>query len=149
LVAVAMPFPGTRGAPKFDGTPSDLPDFLREFETCAQRANLTPEIMTETVSRYAEKKSRKLWERLPGYGGNNWEAYKARILQCYPQVDQNRLYSRKDLVNLVRKMHKKKMKNLDHFTKYDNKFNTIALWLRSANLISSDQIDSLYAEGFP
>ncbi|KZS92609.1 hypothetical protein SISNIDRAFT_486619 [Sistotremastrum niveocremeum HHB9708] len=113
-----MPFPGTRGAPKFDGTPSDLPDFLRDFEALAAKANLTEEAMTETVSKYAVKKSRKLWERLPGYGQPNWNAYKERILRQYPQIDQNRLYSKNDLAKLVRKVHKKKMKTLDHFTDY-------------------------------
>ncbi|KZS91890.1 hypothetical protein SISNIDRAFT_399410, partial [Sistotremastrum niveocremeum HHB9708] len=133
-----MPVQRTKGAPKFDGKPGNILDFLDEFETHARKARLPQQQMIQIVGKYADKPSRELWEQLPGFTEEPWDwaAYRASILDLYPQSDQSKKFAISDLLKLVHKYHKKPMKELSHFSKYDRKFKRISLWLRSRNRIA-------------
>ncbi|KZS86971.1 hypothetical protein SISNIDRAFT_471352 [Sistotremastrum niveocremeum HHB9708] len=72
-----------------------------------------------------------------------------QILDLYPQTDQTKKFAVGDLLRLVRKYHKKPMKDMSHFSKYDRRFKRISLWLKSKNRMDIPEINRHYAEGFP
>ncbi|KZS95145.1 hypothetical protein SISNIDRAFT_408934, partial [Sistotremastrum niveocremeum HHB9708] len=144
-----MPVQRTKGAPKFDGSPKHIYDFIDEFETHALRVQLSDELKCRCLGKYANKRSRELWEQLPGYAANNWDQYKAQILSYYADVDEHQKFTVKDLLKLVRAQKKSKMRSLKDFSKYDRKFNRIALWLKARGKMAESEIDRHFEDGFP
>ncbi|KZT31251.1 hypothetical protein SISSUDRAFT_995369, partial [Sistotremastrum suecicum HHB10207 ss-3] len=146
--ALSMPITHTRGAPESDGSSTHIHDFLDEFELHALRVNLSEALKCRSVGKYAKKKTRELWEQLPGFQSNNWAQYKQQILSHY-EIDAEKKFKVSDLIRLVSSQKRKTMKNLADFFKYDRRFNRIALWLKAKNKMAQGEIDRHFRDGFP
>ncbi|KZS93893.1 hypothetical protein SISNIDRAFT_485486 [Sistotremastrum niveocremeum HHB9708] len=77
--ALSMPITHTRGAPESDGSSTHIHDFLDEFEL------------------HALRKTRELWEQLPGFKSNDWAQYNQQILSHY-EIDAEKKFKVSDLI---------------------------------------------------
>lgn len=146
--ALSMPITHTRGAPESDGSSTHIHDFLDEFELHALRVNLSEALKCWSVVKYGEKKTRELWEQLPGFKSNDWAQYNEQILSHY-EIDAEKKFKVSDLIKWVSSQKRKSMKNLADFFQYDRPFNRIALWLKAKTKMAQGKIDRHFRDGFP
>jgi hypothetical protein len=151
LGVVAMPLPGDTAAPEWNGKAKNLIEFIRRFEAAANRANLSDDQKCEYLGRYCNKEeNQRILESLNGFQNKNWRQYKKSIMDYYPEVDPDSLYSIRAIEKLVEKSSKKSpFTKPESFTKYTRKFLQQASWLEKENLLSAAEKGRLYLKGFP
>jgi len=136
---LGMPAPGSRQAPEFDSrNPEELKEFLEEFEKLAERHGLTTKEKTKMVVKYVDKKTKKFWKRLEGYG-DNYVMLKRKIMGAYSKTLLEDKPIVAELVKLVKKSAKGSIEDEEDLDIYYRKFWIVAADLVEANIINKKQ----------
>ena len=142
-----MPAPGSRQAPEFDSrNPEELKEFLEEFEELAERHGLTTKEKTKMVVKYVDKKTKKFWKRLEGYG-DNYVMLKRKIMGAYSKTLLEDKPTVAELVKLVKKSAKGSIEDKEDLDIYYRKFWIVAADLVKADVINKKQHDEYFWKG--
>jgi len=90
----AMPTPGSRKAPRFEGDVEELLEFFVEFEELAGDCQLKEEDKVKMVVRYVPKETRKFWKSLEGYKAGKYDDLRNGVLAEHPGADKGEKYTR-------------------------------------------------------
>ena len=71
------------------------------------------------------------------------------LLKYYDADLDNKKYSVRDLVNMVKACKDKKLKNLAAWREYRRRFITVGGWLRKKGKISVDKYETYYQNAIP
>ncbi|KAF9511881.1 hypothetical protein BS47DRAFT_1363522 [Hydnum rufescens UP504] len=114
--------PRSRDTPRFKG--KRVLCFLTEYEFCTIAAHLTPSQTICQITRYCNTKSEGFIESLDEYYSDDWEAFKACLLDYYPSEEEKPYYKLDHLLKLVRK--DRKLSSVEKFDNYIQEFTIIA-----------------------
>ena len=144
-----MPAPGSRRAPEFDSqNPEELKEFLEEFEELAERHGLTTKEKTKMVVKYVDKKTKKFWKRLEGYG-DDYVMLKRKIIGAYSKTFLEDKPTVAELVKLVKKSAKGSIEDEEDLDTYYRKFWIVTADLVEADVINKKQHDEYFWKGLP
>ncbi|GLB41626.1 hypothetical protein LshimejAT787_1002260 [Lyophyllum shimeji] len=145
-----MPTPGSKRAPYFDPRdPTELLEFLDEFEELAKDCGLTDAEKMKTVGKYTERKTKKFWESLPAYAEDTKDYAKLRdeILDAHPGAKKGERYSLKDLERIVRRNETHRIKSEADIVAYYQDFRPVAVSLENDSQISANDKNRLFWRG--
>jgi len=94
----AMPTPGSKRAPLFEGDVEELLDFFVEFEELAGDCQLKDQEKVKMVVRYVTKEIKRFWKSLEGYKTGKFEDLKKSVMAEYPGADKGERYTLKQEV---------------------------------------------------
>ncbi|KZV95167.1 hypothetical protein EXIGLDRAFT_610854, partial [Exidia glandulosa HHB12029] len=122
-----LPYPGTRGAPEFDGDPYKVKMFLDDFDKRATKASLAAGEWKEQIIAYVTKDIRPVWTSLEEFSDANkdWAAYKTAILAQYPDAKTTQQYTLVDLEQLILRWANKGISNEHEVNQYRREFLSI------------------------
>ncbi|KAF8813520.1 hypothetical protein BYT27DRAFT_7220427 [Phlegmacium glaucopus] len=123
-------------APKFDGDPETLTEFLDEIEQLAGEHKLSAKQTIEWTIRYAPSDQRRLWQ-LKSAKTEDWEQFKNELYELYPE----------SLETMVNKQTSCKIASAKEFGTYQRSFLSIAEYLKSESKLSEREINSLFIKG--
>jgi hypothetical protein len=133
-----MPGPCSRDALRFKG--KRILWFLAEYEFCATAAHLTPTQTIRQITRYCDTKTKRFIESLDKYYNEDWDAFKACLLDYYPSEEEKPYYKLDHLIKLVHK--ERKLSSIDKFNNYIHEFTVIARSLEDHKALSqTDKYD--------
>ncbi|KAF9504628.1 hypothetical protein BS47DRAFT_1490134 [Hydnum rufescens UP504] len=132
MTHVRMPGPQSKDAPRFRG--KRILHFLAEYEFCATTAGLNSIQTIQQITHYCNTKSEQFIESLDEYYGDNWESFKARLLEFYPSEEEKPYYKVDHLIKLVRK--DRKLSSIAKFDNYIREFMVIAKSLDDRKALS-------------
>ena len=98
-MAFEMPFRGDKTAPEFDPAyPRSLLRFFEDLEECFLRARVTSDDEKKRYAlRYVSFKEADTWEELDSFASGTFDEWKAAILALYPEANEKRRLSRREL----------------------------------------------------
>jgi hypothetical protein len=133
-----MPGPCSRDAPQFKG--KRILRFLAKYEFCATAAHLTSTQTIHQITLYCDTKTERFIESLDEYYNNNWDAFKACLLDYYPSEEEKPYYKLDHLLKLVQK--DRKLSSIEKFDNYICEFTVIVRALEDHKALSqTDKYD--------
>lgn len=117
-------------------------EFLDDFEQAALASKLSDSEKCSHVCRYATFEVRKLWILLPEYTSQNWSAFKAAVLEMYPEADDSHKYTLLRLRKFVKERNGKPFTSLEEFGTFHREFKMISLTLQKNQ--SGHELDYYY-----
>ncbi|KAF5384797.1 hypothetical protein D9615_000947 [Tricholomella constricta] len=144
----AMPVPGGRRAPYFDGTdPSELLDFFQELEDLATDCGLTDEEKAKVLVKYTTSRMKSFWKSLPAYKPVNWTQLKTEIMDAIPGGKKGERYTLSDLKKLVRRNETHRIRSEKKLVRYYQDFRPIAVYLENDGKISANEKNRMFWNG--
>ncbi len=144
-----LPLRGSRDAPHFDGTPTHLQRYFADIEQLHKFYGI-PYIDEDLIVRaiyYLDAETAELWEgRLTQ--GMQWGVFKAAVGGLYPGWDGERLYTIRDLENVVRNYAEQGIFNRITLGQYYRDFEKISKYLAKHGWVNDHERDRLFIQGF-
>ena len=100
----SMPLQGSSKAPKFEGDPTDLVQFLEDVEFLCEDAQLSSDKdYIKWVTRYASHDEVELWKTVAPQVKDDWGLFKKVVLSFYlgAEEDNDHKYLCADLDHIV------------------------------------------------
>jgi len=125
-----------------------LKEFLEKFEELAERHSLITKEKVKIVVKYVDKKMKKFWKRLEGFG-DNYMILKRKIIGTYSKTLLEDKLTVAKLVKLVKKSAKGSIADEEDLDIYYRKFWIVAADLVEADIINKKQHDKYFWKGLP
>ena len=144
-----MPTPKSKSAPKeFSGDPEDLHDFLNDYETSADGAQLTDEQKCKFLLKYVDRSTRYLIEVLDAFKAKNWKDLADELRNLFGTKSSTRRYRTSELKSLVKVYAQKIMRSETELKTYIRDFSRVAMWLKEKNKITEEDVNRRFWFGF-
>jgi len=145
-----MPIRGERGAPTFDQKqPNDLGRYFEQLETLFARCQVQDDADKKKFAvSFVGSTVADSWEALPEYKDNakTYVHFKERLFEIYNQVSLRYILS--DLDRLVGERQRLEMRSLQDLTDFHLRFNAVASYLLTNQLISIREQSQAYLRVF-
>ncbi|KAH9962622.1 hypothetical protein BC827DRAFT_1129939, partial [Russula dissimulans] len=129
----AMPNRRSESAPFFSNRSDEvIEEFLSEFDLLATTYELTDRQKVEAVVRYVPHRMRDFWKSLDAYDSGNWLEFRNTLVDLYPDRVTPR-YTEQDLIELVDRSRKTRMRHEEDVVRYYRHFLIISHQLLAAN----------------
>jgi hypothetical protein len=151
-MALRLPFHRAHEAPAFDGTPLTLTRFFQDVDNvyidCAVAAPTDAEKIRWTIY-YLDPNTADLWETVtPNRATMTWDEFKKKIQELYPGSDRSRLYSARDLENIVADYGERGVYTRADLGEYYREFERISGYLLAHGKTDQAACNRLYIQGF-
>jgi hypothetical protein len=144
-----MPVRGTDHAPKFNGQPLQLHDFLETFEMHTDDVNLQGNDRVKYLLHYLNSEDRELWSGIPEVQSSDYNVFINLVKDMYPGWEGTRHYTVADLQGVAQKYVSKPMTWRDKFSEYVRVFNKVVQSLTAKKVIGKSEHNCIFLEGFP
>jgi hypothetical protein len=144
-----MPVRVTDHAPKFNGTTSQLRDFLETFDMHADDAGLLGNDHIMQLLRYLNSDDRELWSCLPEASLSDYATFIKEVKDMYPGWQGNRRYTVSDLQAVAQKHVNQPMTWCNEFAEYDCVFRKVLQPLKNKGTVGTAEGNRIFLEGFP
>ncbi|KZV79042.1 hypothetical protein EXIGLDRAFT_782896, partial [Exidia glandulosa HHB12029] len=134
----AMPFPGERGAPKFDGEAYLFDTFVQSFRHKAAEAQLDPGDMKKTIVTYLSQSERELWMVQDSFSNanSNFDAFITEIRTLYAdEIGTVKKSTLEDLNKVIATHSAEGFTNQNDVSRYSREFNRHSKSLRDQQLV--------------
>ncbi len=148
-----MPMAHSRDAPRFSAEASDFDAYFEDVEELATRAGLTAADTIRWAIRYASPWS-DAWKHVPCLAATalnppTFAEFKADVLQYYPDLNDDRRYTSRDLERLLERSQDYQDMSRTDLGEYYRRFVTLSTYLVDKGRLSERERDAWYLRGFP
>ena len=148
-----MPMAHSRDAPKFVDDASGFDAFFEDVEELAARAGLNTADTIKWAIRYASPWS-DAWKHVPCLSPDALNAptlaeFKAEVLQYYPDLNNDRRYTSRDLERLLERTQDYQDMSRSDLGEYYRRFITYSTYLVNKGRLSERERGAWYLKGFP
>ncbi|KAG1765354.1 hypothetical protein EDD22DRAFT_1015293 [Suillus occidentalis] len=140
-IPYCMPVCGTDCAPKFNGKPAQLHDFLKTYDQHTDDANLQG---LDRITQLLE-----LWSGLPQAKLSDYNAFIKEVKEMYPGWEGDHHYTVTDLQAVAVKYSKLPMTWRDELSEYIRAFRKVMQALMNKGTVGSSERDRIFLEGLP
>ena len=145
-----MPIRGERSAPTFDEKkPKDLARYFDQLETLFARCQIATDADKKRYAvSFLESDVADSWEALPEYtqAATTFDQFKLKLFEIYNQVGLR--YVMADLDRLIGERQRIGMRSLQDLTEFHLRFNAIASYLITSQLLSAREQSQMYLRVF-
>lgn len=149
---VALPGRHERRAPRWDGSPRSMDEFLDEFEELCQDLGVPQERWIDAVARYAPNADiRSMWKALAASMPvtSTWPNYRKVLIGNTPGAGEDRRYTKSDLDELIATFRAKPMRTRLAFNEYWQRFYVILEYLFIKGRLSTEERSRKFIAGLP
>ena len=146
-----MPLQGSSKAPKFEGDPANLVQFLEDVEFLCEDVQLSlDKDYIKWAMRYASRDEAELWKTVAPQVKGDWGLFKKVVLGFYPgaEEDNDCKYSRTDLDRIVAAQVEISMNSHAILGEYIRKFTVVASFLEGKGHISKGECEAKFLSRF-
>jgi len=145
-----MPIRGERSAPTFDEKkPKDLARYFDQLKTLFARCQIATDADKKRYAvSFLESDVADSWEALPEYtqAATTFDQFKLKLFEIYNQVGLR--YVMADLDRLIGERQRIGMRSLQDLTEFHLRFNAIASYLITSQLLSAREQSQMYLRVF-
>ncbi|KAF6751534.1 hypothetical protein DFP72DRAFT_816411 [Ephemerocybe angulata] len=137
-----LPGRNERRAPRWDGSPRSLEEFLEEYTELCEDLGISEARQIESLSRYAPNSDvRAMWKHLAKSikVKGSWTRYKKLIIENTPGAGEDRRYTKADLEDLIATFKDKPMRTRTQLNEYWQRFYVIAEYLYDQGRLSTEE----------
>lgn len=143
-----LPGRGAKGAPEFNGKALSLMRYWEDVEEVAESMERTTDDDKIRIAlRYVSRETEVLWKGIMTPQTTTWAAFKTLIADLYPGADGSKMFTLRDLENLVTEQALIKIKTKEDFSEYHRRFKTITVHLIGASKLTSLEEQREYPKG--
>ena len=142
-------FPPSRNdpsAPRFDGKPRSLMEFLEDVEELGDQYSIPRNKLMRSAIRYVQSEDYDLW-RYVADSAADWISFKAAIINLYPGALPEEIYSFAKLNSLIRQQAKTPIINEEDFGKYYRSFICHITYLKLKSKLGDPEISKMLMKG--
>jgi len=152
-IMASMPTGRSRNVPEFQPTIPGFKAFFDDIEECFRRAGVTADKeKIKWAKRYAGIHAEE-WEQIPCLAPDDadpsFETFKTEVCACYPQLDENNIYTVRDLETLVACHSATDTMSREDYGNYLRPFRVRAGYLVKRGILSLRERNRLFIAGFP
>ena len=150
MMVYGMPLAGTPGAPSFSHDHMGFARFFEDVKSLADIYKQSPEETIKWALRYASPESES-WKILPESTATpaDWNNFVKAVAKLYPDLDEDKLYTKTQLHQLVESTQLAKTLNREDLGVYHRRFSVIAEFLVRKNRLSENDKRKLFLKGLP
>ena len=127
----------------------DVVRLFERFEDDTEDDELTDsEKVKGIVMDLDDRKDRDLWKTMDGYDEREYMEFKGSVLEFYLGTKKTAAYLLEQLEDLIDDTRDQRM-TLRRLSKYQSRFQLLALWLKNNDVISRDELDEYFWHGLP
>ncbi|KAF7975913.1 hypothetical protein HWV62_8349 [Athelia sp. TMB] len=141
-----MPMPTKRQptAPRWDGQPSELEQFLVDVQELADANGLSEADTIRAVLRYAPSEDSCIWRYTEGSLASSWSAFVTEVLALYPGATEHERYTYRSLEELIAAQAEVPIKAPDDLWPFYRRFLAHSGFLLTAGHIGSGECNRLF-----
>ncbi|KAJ6553761.1 hypothetical protein DFH09DRAFT_1318784 [Mycena vulgaris] len=143
-----LPGRGAKGAPEFDGKALNLTQYWEDIEEVAESLERTEEDdKIRLALRYVSRETEVLWKGIMTAQTTTWVVFKALVAELYPGSDGTKMFTLKDLDNLISEQVLIRIKTKEDFSEYHRHFKTITVHLLANTKLTALEEKREYPKG--
>ncbi|KAF7795692.1 hypothetical protein EIP86_006857 [Pleurotus ostreatoroseus] len=142
MATPSMPGRKEKQAPTFEADqPRELKRYFEDLELLLDRCKIADDRKRKDYARlYVPIAVSDIWENLPEYiDATSYDDFKKRILKLYPGSEDDRRYSRADLLELVLRTSQTGVGTLDSWAAFYREYLTVSNYLIKEKKFSADE----------
>ncbi|KDR82249.1 hypothetical protein GALMADRAFT_207530 [Galerina marginata CBS 339.88] len=151
LGIASMPMPGSHKAPKkFKGSYSAIRSFLNHLDRLYAQCQITRGFdKVNAILDYCSQPVHSFIQTTAEYSSNDWNRLKDRLLIAFDAERDDPIYTIADVIDFVRNSHRKPIKSLAKWRKYERKFQTIAGSVQKKGRLADREYCGYFWTGMP